>query len=266
LLVADDAIGGFFALNGGAWGADVGQAYYWAPDDLEWNPLGLGYSELLSAMLTSRINEFYSDLRWPKWESDVSNLPADSSFNFYPFLWTEEGSLANSLRSTVPTSEALDSKLDIVRRLSRSGAWKFIKVEAASWLGLTQASDRTSIARTMEDLKLKQVVVVNEALRLPRGKLAAQVAHAAVSSFLAADAYLQRVWLSQGMPKVVLRCDSPDELEELERKAIAAGLPCALVRDAGRTVVPQGTSTCLGIGPAADAALAPLTGELKLVR
>lgn len=121
-------------------------------------------------------------------------------------------------------------------------------------------------ARITEVLQLKQVVIVNEALRLPRGKLAAQVAHAALGSFLAADAQSRRTWLSLGMPKVILQCDSPDELAELEREAIAAGLPCALIRDAGRTVVPEGTSTCLGIGPAADATLAPLTSELKLVR
>ena len=113
---------------------------------------------------------------------------------------------------------------------------------------------------------MKQVIVVNEALRLPRGKLAAQVAHAAVSSFLAADSASQRAWLAVGMPKVVLRCNSPDELTELEGKAKAAGLPFALIRDAGRTAVLEGAQTCLGIGPATADALAPITGELKLVR
>ena len=113
---------------------------------------------------------------------------------------------------------------------------------------------------------MKQVVVVNESLNLPRGKLAAQVAHAALSSFLVADTHSQRDWLSLGMPKVVLRCDSADELVDLQHKADAAGLPCALIRDAGRTVVAEGTITCLGIGPATDVELMPLTGDLKLVR
>jgi peptidyl-tRNA hydrolase, PTH2 family len=31
---------------------------------------------------------------------------------------------------------------------------------------------------------MKQVIIVNEALKLPRGKLAAQVAHAALAGFL----------------------------------------------------------------------------------
>lgn len=113
---------------------------------------------------------------------------------------------------------------------------------------------------------MKQVIVVNEALRLPRGKLAAQVAHAAVGAFLAADADAQRAWLAVGMPKIVVGCDSAEALVELESRARSAGLPLSLVRDAGRTVLPEGTETCLGIGPATDDMLSPLSGELKLVR
>jgi hypothetical protein len=37
-LVADDAAGGFFAINGGAFGPDVKHMYYWAPDSLDWEP------------------------------------------------------------------------------------------------------------------------------------------------------------------------------------------------------------------------------------
>jgi peptidyl-tRNA hydrolase len=47
---------------------------------------------------------------------------------------------------------------------------------------------------------MKQVIAVNESLRLPRGKLAAQVAHAAVAAFLKAGTEARRSWLDQGMP------------------------------------------------------------------
>ena len=112
---------------------------------------------------------------------------------------------------------------------------------------------------------MKQVVVVNEALRLPRGKLAAQVAHASVAALLQAPAEAWRAWLEAGMPKVVLRVENEDALRELERLAAAAGLPSALIRDAGRTVLPEGTTTCLGVGPAPIDAIDALTGELKLL-
>jgi peptidyl-tRNA hydrolase, PTH2 family len=113
---------------------------------------------------------------------------------------------------------------------------------------------------------MKQVVVVNEALRLPRGKLAAQVAHAALQAFLDASPEAQRLWLEAGMPKVVLQCDSEAGLCELELQAGNAALPVALIRDAGHTVVAPGTATCLGIGPAEDEAIDRLTGAMKLVR
>ena len=42
-LVADDAMGGFFAVNGGAFG-EQRDVFYWAPDNLEWEPLGFGFT------------------------------------------------------------------------------------------------------------------------------------------------------------------------------------------------------------------------------
>lgn len=113
---------------------------------------------------------------------------------------------------------------------------------------------------------MKQVIVVDELLMLPRGKLAAQVAHAALAAFLEAPADAQRAWLEAGMPKVVLRCEGATALRDLEAAARQAGLPAVLIRDAGRTVVAAGTATCLGIGPADAAAVDAITGELRLVR
>ncbi len=113
---------------------------------------------------------------------------------------------------------------------------------------------------------MKQVIVVDAGLRLPPGKLAAQVAHAAVGAFLAASDQARRAWLAVGMPKVVVRCESAEALAAIEAAARDAGLPCLLVRDAGHTVVAAGTATCLGIGPAESAAIDAITGALKLVR
>src|SRR5690348_13728809 len=112
---------------------------------------------------------------------------------------------------------------------------------------------------------MKQVIVVNEALKLPRGKLAAQVAHASVAALLEATANSRRAWLEVGMPKVVVRCESEQELLALEAAAERAGLPHALIRDAGHTVVAAGTVTCLGLGPAPIEAIDALTRELRLV-
>ena len=96
----------------------------------------------------------------------------------------------------------------------------------------------------------KQVIVVNDALNLPVGKLSAQVAHAAVAAFLDAREKSRNSWVQGGMRKVVLKCDFEAKLRDLFSAAKAGDLPAALITDAGKTVVPEGTVTCLGIGPA----------------
>src|SRR5258707_1185658 len=74
MLVADDVVGGFFAANGGAFGQDLGTIYYWAPDTLEWEPLGIGYRDFLRWAFTSQLAKFYSNLRWPGWDSEIRSL------------------------------------------------------------------------------------------------------------------------------------------------------------------------------------------------
>lgn len=112
---------------------------------------------------------------------------------------------------------------------------------------------------------MKQVIVVNQSLQMPKGKLAAQVAHAAVGAFVAARGRAQRRWLGEGMPKIVVRVPDEQALLHLYEQARRAGLPTMFVQDAGKTVLPAGTSTCLGIGPAPDEEIDQLTGTLPLL-
>src|SRR5262245_55629475 len=113
---------------------------------------------------------------------------------------------------------------------------------------------------------MKQVIVVDATLDLPPGKLAAQVAHAAVAAFLEAKAADRRAWLEDGMPKVVLRLPDEMTLDALAHVAEEQGIAAHVIRDAGRTVIAAGTATCIGIGPAADAAIDQITGAFKLLR
>ena len=112
---------------------------------------------------------------------------------------------------------------------------------------------------------MKQVIVVNQSLKLPKGKLAAQVAHAAVGAFIEASDEARVDWLEEGMPKVVVQALDETELRRLLDLALQNGITALLVEDAGRTVVPEGTVTCLGLGPASDEEIDRLTGELKLL-
>ena len=105
LLVADDAIGGFFALNTGSLGDDIGIIYYWAPDTLAWESLNMGYGDFLDWTFTDGMAQFYEGLRWQGWRADVATLGPDQCFNFYPFLWTKQGSVQDSTRGIVPIGE-----------------------------------------------------------------------------------------------------------------------------------------------------------------
>ncbi|UYQ91176.1 DUF2625 domain-containing protein [Chitinophaga horti] len=107
LLVADDAIGGFWAINGGEFGEDTGNLYYLAPDTLEWEETELSYSEFLTFCFNGDLDEFYEGFRWKGWEKDVSGLDGNEVFSFYPFLWTNEGKNIDKLeRKKVPVQEA----------------------------------------------------------------------------------------------------------------------------------------------------------------
>ena len=109
------------------------------------------------------------------------------------------------------------------------------------------------------------VIAVRSDLGLGRGKLAVQAAHAAVTRTLEAPAPARRAWLADGQPKVVVRVEDEAELAAVCDAAERAGLGCALIHDAGRTQVPEGTPTACAIGPAPRAALEPVTGELPLL-
>jgi PTH2 family peptidyl-tRNA hydrolase len=111
----------------------------------------------------------------------------------------------------------------------------------------------------------KQVVVVRKDLKLDKGKLAVQVAHASLDSYSKSDHKIRREWEMSGSKKVVLKADSLKNLLELYEMAKEFGLPCSLIRDAGKTSVPPGTVTVLGIGPCREDDLDKVTGKLKML-
>lgn len=115
-------------------------------------------------------------------------------------------------------------------------------------------------------MAMKLALVVRTDLDMGRGKIAAQVAHAAVAATLASlgGAACTR-WLDDGQPKVVLRVASADQLDEIIGQAGAARLPVEVIRDAGRTQVPAGTLTCCAIGPAEADLIDGVTETLSLL-
>ena len=111
----------------------------------------------------------------------------------------------------------------------------------------------------------KQVIVVRKDLKLGRGKIAAQVAHASVGSMKAADKSAVDEWELEGSKKVVLKVDGLKELNELRKAAKSENIPYFVVRDAGFTQTKSGTVTCMGIGPEKEGNVDKITKDLKLL-
>ena len=118
LLIADDAIGGFFMLNGGGLGKDVGKIYYFAPDNLEFEPLDLTYTEFLQFCFNNDLEKFYKDYKWENWKAEVEKLNGDKVYNFVPFLWTKEGKEINkNSRKVISIDEQYNLNMDFRKQL-----------------------------------------------------------------------------------------------------------------------------------------------------
>jgi PTH2 family peptidyl-tRNA hydrolase len=114
-------------------------------------------------------------------------------------------------------------------------------------------------------MEFKQCIVIRDDLKLSCGKLAVQVAHAAVLALERTDKSTASQWKAEGQKKVVLRVANIQGLFKLRDDADRAGLPCAIVVDAGLTEIPPGTVTVLGIGPAPSKQVDKVTGKLGLL-
>ena len=118
------------------------------------------------------------------------------------------------------------------------------------------------------NFEYKMVIVTREDLDLSPGKLAAQVAHAAVICALDTkkeNANWFMKWQSEGAKKVVVKVDCEDDFYPLKEKADELKIVSHIITDAGHTEIPAGTKTVLGIGPAPNNIIDQLTGDLPIL-
>jgi len=113
-------------------------------------------------------------------------------------------------------------------------------------------------------MALKQVIVVRTDLKMGRGKIAAQSAHASIAVIRDLPPAIFGTWYAQGMKKIVLKVKGKKELFDLYKIA-KKNFPAAIINDAGLTQIKKGAPTCIAIGPAEEASLDRLTGKLKLL-
>ena len=113
-------------------------------------------------------------------------------------------------------------------------------------------------------MTLKQAIVIRTDIKMGRGKMAAQSAHATVAALEKVTTAAYNVWVAQGMKKIVLKVGSKKELLDLFMRAKKM-FPTALIKDAGHTQVKPGTPTCIAIGPAEEIDINILTKDMKLL-
>jgi PTH2 family peptidyl-tRNA hydrolase len=129
------------------------------------------------------------------------------------------------------------------------------------------------------DRTAKQVIVMRKDLNMRKGKMIAQGAHASLRVILQAGSanpertdYTIRMtepmaaWMTGRFMKIAVSVDSEAALVEIVEKAKAAGVPVALITDAGMTEfhgVP--TKTCCAVGPAWIEDVDAITGALPLL-
>ncbi len=142
----------------------------------------------------------------------------------------------------------------------------------------------------MEKDYVKQVIVIRKDLKMRKGKIAAQAAHAAMKvildrmqiqeyakgSTMWEGCYVWHMtvfesepiyrWLKGAFTKVVVYVNSEEDLFKLKEEAEDAGLLTSLIIDAGRTEFHgEKTATSIAIGPAWSSELEPITGDLPLL-
>jgi PTH2 family peptidyl-tRNA hydrolase len=114
-------------------------------------------------------------------------------------------------------------------------------------------------------MEYKQAIVVRKDIDMGRGKTCAQVSHASLEAYVKSGKEIREQWRMEGARKVVLKCDSLDQLMEIFEKAKGEGLTCVAISDAGLTQIEPGTTTCIGIGPDAESKIDKIIGKLKLL-
>ncbi|XP_012351063.1 peptidyl-tRNA hydrolase 2, mitochondrial [Apis florea] len=128
-----------------------------------------------------------------------------------------------------------------------------------------QSSSNETLNMVFSD-NYKLILVIRTDLKMGKGKVAAQCAHAAVAAYKAAVNYpkILQAWEESGQVKITVKVDSDNALKLVAKQAKAVGLLTNIIQDAGRTQVKPGSRTVCAIGPGPTELIDQVTGHLKL--
>lgn len=120
MIVADDVVGGVYAMNGGELGKKLGRIFYFAPDALDWEDTELGHTDFVTWTLEGDLDKFYESMRWPGWEKDVAAVAGDAALSIVPPLWADgDVPIADRDRRAVPAKELWSLQQDFADALAK---------------------------------------------------------------------------------------------------------------------------------------------------
>jgi len=118
------------------------------------------------------------------------------------------------------------------------------------------------------EVQLTMAIITRADLKLSKGKLAAQAAHAAVDAALTSSKVAAKQladWRANGARKIVVVARNLKHLKRIYGEARADGLVAEMISDAGHTEIPAGTVTVVAIGPAERDEVDAIIGSLPLL-
>jgi hypothetical protein len=122
LLIADDVMGGFYAVNNGGISQaanDQRKVFYFAPDNLKWEPMDMGYGDFLNFCINGDLKSYYQSMYWTGWENEVAKLDGNKGYSCIPMLFTKEGKDVNKVsRKAVPIEELWGISQEIASQLN----------------------------------------------------------------------------------------------------------------------------------------------------
>lgn len=120
IIVADDVVGGVYAMNGGELGKKLGRIFYFAPDALDWEDTELGHTDFVTWTLEGDLDKFYESMRWPGWEKEVAAVAGDAALSIVPPLWADgDVPIADRDRRAVPAKELWSLQQDFSDALAK---------------------------------------------------------------------------------------------------------------------------------------------------
>ncbi|MFT7580300.1 MAG: PTH2 family peptidyl-tRNA hydrolase [Myxococcota bacterium] len=143
---------------------------------------------------------------------------------------------------------------------------------------LSGAQGAVAMHSVYKRARVKQVLVYRRDLKMRKGKIAAQTAHASMAVLLQRSVGTEETleipvrgpmawWLQRGFAKVVLSVEDEEALMMVHAEAKRRGIPTALITDSGRTeFAGVATRTAVAIGPDVASVIDAITGPEGLVQ